>query len=449
MKKRELEKILEMKEESLTIEFKQIGVLQNKDEIPRQLVAFANTKGGKLLIGVTDNGDIQGEKINYDSERNKIASIAKNRCSPPIEFNSYYFPSKDGDVLVIDIEKRKDIPHAVITRKNHEIFNRLYFIRTPDGTKTIQDIELKWLFFGLDHDLDYEFLLQLNMGINKDLFSVFESGKIIEFQPYAINHLHSQRFFNNFIFLLKREESKKLFDKNDKGLNQLSLFLFEMLPYVMLRSISSYFTKTWNIEIISDSPLKTRINNSKDNSDIISLDQIQCKGLKSFSEINNFNFEEYFKYFNQQLCVPKKTQITVEKFYDQKNNPSINIIIEKEKLFLIKIEFLLKEWNKIEKDPDLFFTPIPDIIYRVDIETKFSVIIDSKSMLKKDYEEYVKYSRTFLDLLKWNWDYDFTQEKLTPNQLILMNKNIKRILKDVKEMKDDIWAIKSKSEKAD
>jgi len=435
MKKQELDEILNKKEENLIVEFKQIGVLNNKNEISRQLVAFANTKGGKLLIGITDQGKIQGEKIDFDKARNKIASIAKDCCSPPIEFESFYFSLKNGDVIVIDIKKRLDIPHAVVERKMHEIFNRLYFIRTPDGTKAVDDFELKWLFLGLEHNLDDNFLIQLNMGINKEFFTVFEKGKIIEFQPYALNHLHSQRYYDQFMYLLKSGETSRLFTKDDEGLDQLSLFLFDMLPYVVLRSISNYYTKSWNIEIISNSPLKTRVINSKDNSDIISLDQLQFQGTEAFSVIKDFNFEKYFKYFNQQFYVPKNTRIIIEKTQDEKKCPTIDIIITKEKSFSIKIEFNLKEWNKIEKDPDLFFVSLPDITYRVDIDTKFSVEINPNTMLKKEYEEYIKYARTFLELLKWNWDYDYTQDKLSPNQLMLMNRNIERILENTKEMK--------------
>ena len=49
--------------EGLTIEFKE----RFTSRIDQDIVAFANSKGGKILLGVSDNGNISGEKINKSS----------------------------------------------------------------------------------------------------------------------------------------------------------------------------------------------------------------------------------------------------------------------------------------------------------------------------------------------------------------------------------------------
>ena len=44
--------------ESSFLEFKQ--QVASPEKIAREIAAFANTKGGKLLIGVADNGEMVG-----------------------------------------------------------------------------------------------------------------------------------------------------------------------------------------------------------------------------------------------------------------------------------------------------------------------------------------------------------------------------------------------------
>lgn len=52
--------------------------------IARSFAAFANTDGGRLLIGVKDNGAIAG--IRSDEEFYMIESAAKVYCRPEVQF---------------------------------------------------------------------------------------------------------------------------------------------------------------------------------------------------------------------------------------------------------------------------------------------------------------------------------------------------------------------------
>jgi predicted HTH transcriptional regulator len=55
-------KLLIRQGEGLTIEFKE----KYTSRIDEDIVAFANTKGGTLLIGVRDDGAISGERLTND-----------------------------------------------------------------------------------------------------------------------------------------------------------------------------------------------------------------------------------------------------------------------------------------------------------------------------------------------------------------------------------------------
>ena len=69
--------------ESLTIEFKSDKKKLSEDEIIEAVVAFANTEGGDLYLGVEDNGDITGlHKTHRDTIR--LAAYIANKTVPPM-----------------------------------------------------------------------------------------------------------------------------------------------------------------------------------------------------------------------------------------------------------------------------------------------------------------------------------------------------------------------------
>jgi len=77
--------------EGLTLEFKE----RFTPHIDEDLVAFANTRGGTLLLGVRDDGAISGERLNNDL-KGRINSLARN-CQPPIAVEKKPLePSRSG-----------------------------------------------------------------------------------------------------------------------------------------------------------------------------------------------------------------------------------------------------------------------------------------------------------------------------------------------------------------
>jgi predicted HTH transcriptional regulator len=60
--------------------------IEDQKKIARTLVAFANTEGGRLLIGVKDNGKVAG--VNPEEEYHMIEGAAKLFCKPEIKFDN-------------------------------------------------------------------------------------------------------------------------------------------------------------------------------------------------------------------------------------------------------------------------------------------------------------------------------------------------------------------------
>lgn len=84
--------------------------ISDSKKIARSLVAFANTDGGKLLIGVKDNGAIAG--VRSEEEYFMIEAAADMYSKPPIEFKTTKWQIEGKEVLEIDIEKSESGPHS-------------------------------------------------------------------------------------------------------------------------------------------------------------------------------------------------------------------------------------------------------------------------------------------------------------------------------------------------
>lgn len=90
-----------LKGESIVQDFKQS--ITDIKKIACTLVAFANTVGGKLWIGVKDNGHLKGTKAL--EELYMIESAADNYSIPPIPFTYKAYELENGkQLLEIDVE---------------------------------------------------------------------------------------------------------------------------------------------------------------------------------------------------------------------------------------------------------------------------------------------------------------------------------------------------------
>jgi len=73
--------------------------ITDSKKIARSLVAFSNTNGGKLLIGVKDNGAIAG--VRSDEEYHMVEAAAQMYCKPQIKFESKEWTVDGKTVLEI------------------------------------------------------------------------------------------------------------------------------------------------------------------------------------------------------------------------------------------------------------------------------------------------------------------------------------------------------------
>ncbi|WP_199118888.1 helix-turn-helix domain-containing protein [Pedobacter sp. ASV28] len=97
--------------ENVSLDFKK--TISNCEKIAKTLVAFANNKGGKLLIGVADDGTIKGVKAE-EEEKYMITRAAHQFCKPAIEPSFEEYLVDDKLVLVAEIPKSDTKPHYAL-----------------------------------------------------------------------------------------------------------------------------------------------------------------------------------------------------------------------------------------------------------------------------------------------------------------------------------------------
>lgn len=85
-------------------------------KIAKSLSAFANTGGGRLLVGVKDNGKIAG--IRSEEEIYMIEAAASMYCRPPVTCSTQTYIAEGRTVLEVCIEEVADKPVCALDEEN-------------------------------------------------------------------------------------------------------------------------------------------------------------------------------------------------------------------------------------------------------------------------------------------------------------------------------------------
>lgn len=111
MTPRELEQLVGLGE-GLSIEFKRR--VPRPERIAKEIVAFANTNGGRIVLGVSDDGTIAG--VADPSEQEFLLHRAvEAHCYPAVEFTTERVVMSDQrDLLVVMVPESRSKPHFVV-----------------------------------------------------------------------------------------------------------------------------------------------------------------------------------------------------------------------------------------------------------------------------------------------------------------------------------------------
>jgi predicted HTH transcriptional regulator len=111
--------------------------INDSKKIARSLVAFSNTLGGRLLIGVKDNGSIVG--VRTDEEFYMVQAAADLYCRPNVIFETKDWNVSGKKVLEIIIPQSAQKPHLALGEDN----KWLAYIRVADENILANSVILK------------------------------------------------------------------------------------------------------------------------------------------------------------------------------------------------------------------------------------------------------------------------------------------------------------------
>lgn len=193
--------------EGLKLEFKKKDILSNITKLAREMVAFANTEGGRILIGINDEGNIEGMKGKEGHEA-FLMNIARDKCSPPISPSFEIVETYKGDVYIVTILKFEHYPHALKTRSG-----RVYFVRVGSTVREPSSSKLQTLFIrSIVKTLSQKLIDLLKREVSDNLKLAKEFKQATSKPKLEVPNKFFQRDTWNLILVLQGED---IFRNND------------------------------------------------------------------------------------------------------------------------------------------------------------------------------------------------------------------------------------------
>ncbi len=140
--------------EDINLEFKKAENQFSRDkDLPNYCAALANEGGGKLLLGVDNNGNVVGTKA-FDRTYNKLSNELFEKLSLRIDAEELIYESKR--ILIFHIPSR---PLGKPIQSNGQ-----YFMRLGESLRIMDETELKKILSETDPDFSTKIISGLKLG---------------------------------------------------------------------------------------------------------------------------------------------------------------------------------------------------------------------------------------------------------------------------------------------
>lgn len=116
--------------EGTFIEFKRR--VPQPERIAKEVIALANARGGKLFLGVDDDGSIYGLR-DVEEERFALRQALEAHCDPPVVVDTETVAvTHKREVLVVDVPESREKPHYLVGAVNGSGNRRIAYVRVDD-----------------------------------------------------------------------------------------------------------------------------------------------------------------------------------------------------------------------------------------------------------------------------------------------------------------------------
>ncbi|WP_128425438.1 ATP-binding protein [Gudongella oleilytica] len=166
--------------EGKTIEFK--VELPNSNTLAKTIIAFSNTGGGKLIIGVNDQGEIIGleHDVNIFELKDKVASIIYETCYPTVLPDIYTTTIDDHLLLIIEVYRGNLLPYYLKSKgKSEGVYIRVGATNRKASYENILELERQRMNISFDQEANREVDLDsLDITTLKGRFA--RAGKVLD-----------------------------------------------------------------------------------------------------------------------------------------------------------------------------------------------------------------------------------------------------------------------------
>lgn len=141
--------------ENSFVEFKDDAVDNKK--LAREIVALLNHRGGYLLLGVSDAGDMIG--LTRDDNEERVMNLCADLITPVVQVTYYEILCSEKRLAVIEIEAGHNKPYAVqesVTLDGRKAKIKLYYNRYGSTTREVTERDELQRLFQASGKLHYE-----------------------------------------------------------------------------------------------------------------------------------------------------------------------------------------------------------------------------------------------------------------------------------------------------
>jgi predicted HTH transcriptional regulator len=201
--------------EGLKVEFKQRFSTHNK--IAKEIIAFANTKGGFLFFGIDDDGSIYG----VESEK-EIAELIKetteNYCEPKIDYKIEFIQISGIEIVIVEIPESEIKPHRIqdylpeLNLNTAEVYVRVNDKSVPVGKEMIKILQSETNNAKLEkYSLGYNEEVVFNYLKENDSISANELKEIANISSRRASRTLIKMVRANLLYIHTKENGQTFF----------------------------------------------------------------------------------------------------------------------------------------------------------------------------------------------------------------------------------------------
>lgn len=237
--------------ESLTLEYK----AELNDKFEKEIVAFLNTNGGKLIIGMDDSGNVSGV-LDPDNTMLTCVNRLKDNIQPTIMgiFDVKVIPMEGKNLIEITVSSGFEKPYFM---KKYGMTSKGCYIRTGSGSIPMQQSMIESLFSKRVINTLHN-VVSPNQNLTFSQLKIYYQEKGVEMNEFFLSNLGFYTIDNKFnytAFLMSDNNSISIKIAKFAGTDKVDLISNDEYGYCCLIKATMSVLERLNIENITSTEI--------------------------------------------------------------------------------------------------------------------------------------------------------------------------------------------------